>query len=171
MTDTDQGWWGWMPQPLQNIIVPLGCACNLHFQIFSSKIYDRYQRIIPDIFKSFCTESTFPYINASVGLKWLILTERLVQHIHSMDGASSGFGGNMGWWDLLPGARNIQHIINDQEGTESGFGYEECGNIKHYNKEAYDENSNCKDPERLANFIAVNIFLPINYEEIGCQFE
>jgi hypothetical protein len=172
VTDTDQGFWGWIEQPLKDTIVPIGHACNLHFQIFNHDIQKRFGRIIPDIFRSFCTESTFPFLNAAIGKEWLIATERLIKHVHSMDGASSGFGGNMGWRDLMPGSRDIIEMINDPEGTACGFGYEECGGIKMHNPDAYEGNF-CKDPERLARFIQDNIYLPkfvLDYDSIKCEW-
>lgn len=171
-TDTDQGFWAWIPQPLRNTIVPIGNSCNLHFQIFHKNIFTRFGRVIPDIFKTFCTESTFPFINAAINREWIILTERTVTHSHGMDGASSGFGGNPGWWDLLPGARPAIEMINDPEGTECGFGYEECGRVKMHNPDAYEGNF-CKDPERLAIFLQNNIFLSkdvLNYGGIKCEW-
>jgi len=172
-TSTDTGfglWFGY--EPTSNFIVPVGKAINLHTQIFHKDIQNTYGRIIPDIFRSFCTESVFSFINASINKDWFMLMDKSVSHWHGMDGGSSGFNEHCGWRDIFP-PYDIHKIISDPEGTACGFGYEECQGIKHHNRDAYDENYRCKDPERLAKFIKENIFLSkdvLDYDNIKCEY-
>lgn len=172
-TSTDTGFDGWFGHfPQQNFLIPVGRACNLHFQIFHKDIQNRFGKIIPDIFRSFCTESVFSFVNSSINREWLVIVERTIQHWHGMDGASSGFGQKCGWQDTFE-PYDIHKIISDPEGTECGFGYEECQNIKHHNRNAYDENYKCKDPERLAKFLEQNVYLSkdvLDYDTIKCEY-
>lgn len=175
-TNTDTAFptvYGWSYPP-HVFITPVGKSHNLHFQFFHPAIYDNYdQKMIPDIFASFCTESTFSFMTAAIHKRWAISNIGIVNHYHGMDGASSGFG-HGGWTHLIPGSRTIHEIIRDPEGTACGFGYEECNGIKMHNKSAYDETGQIPlYPGRLRNFIRKNIFLPesvLNYNNIKCEF-
>ena len=172
-TSTDNGFHLWFGHDHHsNFVVPIGKAINLHVQIFHKDIQKRFGKIIPDIFRSFCTESIFSYVNASIDKKWLMIMDKIAQHWHGMDGGSSGFNESCGWRDIFS-PYNIDKIISDPEGTECGFGYEECQNIKPHNRNAYDENYKCKDPERLAKFLEQNVYLSkdvLDYNTIKCEY-
>ena len=47
-------------------VIPVGKATNLHFQAFSKELVDYYNKPMPDIFASFCTESTFSFMCAAL---------------------------------------------------------------------------------------------------------
>lgn len=171
-TDTDTGFNEWLGStPTENFIMPIGRTCNLHFQIFNNKIFQRYGRIIPDIFASYCTESVFSFLNASVDMEWIVLMDKIVRHAHGIDLGSSGFREGLNWRHMLYGY-NIETVINDPEAVECGFGYEEIQHIKDHNPHVYVGNK-CKDPERLAKFMERSVFLPkslMNYDDIKCEY-
>jgi len=147
----------------QDFLIPFGHACNLHCQFFTNDIFKAFgNRIIPDVFAAYCTESTFPFLNASVGKRWGILKDVIAPHNKAVDGPSSSqphfsSSHNNTWNNLLYG-RDARDFINDPEAIECGLGYEECGNIMNHNPEAYDENDNALHPERLKSAILKYFF-------------
>ena len=162
-----------------NFIIPVGKTTNLHVQIFDNKIFKEFEkRILPDIFASHCTESTFSFINAALCKKFIIAKHHILSHNTSMDGASSGFRpeyiNKPPWKHLLDYAhKTIEEIILDPEAHASGFGYEECQNILMHNPDCYEENGFAKNPERLKKFIINNIYLKkcnFDYENINHIF-
>ena len=131
----------------EDFLMPVGIANNLHIQIFSNDIYESFnKKLIPDVFAAYCTESTFPFLNAAVGKRWIMVKDVFCSHAHSIDGASSSQShiskvhGNS--WNNLLFNRNALDFINDPEAIESGLGYEECSGIMMHNPLAYDENGN-----------------------------
>ena len=64
-TDTDTGFWifglhGYFYD--HDYVVPVGKACNLHVTCFGDKLLKQYNKILPDIFLAYCTESVFSFI-------------------------------------------------------------------------------------------------------------
>lgn len=157
-----------------NLIIPIGKALNLHVQIFSHELFKRFGgRIIPDIFASYCTESTFSFICAAIKKQWVVSKDVIVEHRHSMDFGSSGFNpANIGypaWQHLFRSPKTIFQIITDREGIDSGFGYEECQGILMHDPSQFDENQFCIN-DRLEGFIKKNLYLPkeaMDYEAIN----
>ncbi len=155
--------------------IPIGKTVNNHLQIFDHSIYENYdERILPDIFASHCTESTFSFINAAINKKFILSQKAKVDHVVSLDVASMGFrpewAGVPGWQHLLPFAhKTIHDIINNPEAKACGFGYEECQSILMHDPSLFDENGFSKNPDRLRKFILENIYLPkthFNYNNI-----
>ena len=147
----------------EDFIIPLGHACNLHCQFFTNDIFKAFgNKIIPDVFAAYCTESTFPFLNASVGKKWGILKDVMAPHNKAVDGPSSSQShisqshGNP-WNNLLYG-RDAREFIDDPEAIRCGLGYEECGNVMNHNPEAYDKNDNALFPEELKSAILKYFF-------------
>jgi len=148
-----------------NFVVPVGKAFNAHTIMYSNKLFTAFEgRLIPDIFAAFCTESVFSFLNVATEQKWVILKDRIHQHLkgaHGADGASAGFDhiGKYGepWNNLLTG-RDMREILNDPEAYACGFGYEECNSIFMHNENAYTDGL-CNDPERLRKFLNENIFI------------
>ena len=151
-------------------LVPVGKGINLHVSLFDNKIYKEYGKIIPDVFAAFCTESTFSFVTASVGLQWIIMADRLVRHLHSMDGAVASNAHyinapdkngqiipNNSWNNLLYN-RSALEFIHDPEAIECGLGYEECQNIMIHNSDAYIDGLPLY-PEQLKNCIRKYFFL------------
>ena len=57
----------------EHFLIPVGRACNLHTQIFSNSIFKAFDnKIIPDIFVAYCTESIFSFLAAAVSARWVI---------------------------------------------------------------------------------------------------
>lgn len=180
-TTTDSGvnsWFGVTDDVLFSrgpFTVPIGKAFNLHVQIFSHDLVEAYGNIIPDIFASYCTESTFSFLCAAIKKNWVVAHNIMVDHIWSMDGASSGFNPHgvvaqymEPWKHLFRSKRSMEEIIADPKGIRSGFGYEEVCGVMLHDKEQFDDNFFCKNDE-LKEFIADNLFLTpdlLDYKEI-----
>ncbi len=180
-TDGDNGfdmWLGFNRIIGNDYIVPIGRACNLHCQLFSNDIYETYNnKIIPDVFSAFCTESVFSFLNAAIKRKWIIMKDIVIHHHQSLDGASTYFihssdkFGNT-WNNLLFG-RNALDFINDPEAISSGLGYEEVQNVMLYKKDMYDENGYSTDRDRLKRVILKYLYLnnsELDYENLRLVF-
>jgi len=63
----------------EDFIIPVNRCTNLHFQCFHNKIYKEFNnKIIPDIFYCWCTESCFAIITAAIDMKWVLLKDIFV---------------------------------------------------------------------------------------------
>ena len=160
----------------ENFEIPIGRACNLHTQLFSNEIYKAYDdKIIPDIFIAYCTESVFSFVAAGVSQKWIILKDLVLEHLKSVDGATAGFhhiGPRGDSTNNLFAGLDIHKIVADPEAWDSGFGYEEMQGVFPHNSEMY-ENGFAKEPERLKEFIRKNMFLKQNefdYDKLKYKF-
>jgi len=147
----------------ENFIIPVGRACNLHTQIFSNEVFKAFDnKIIPDIFVAYCTESIFSFLAAAVKQRWVIMKDMVLEHLKSIDGATCGFdhtgpkGDNK---NNLFANLDIYEICKDPEAWESGFGYEEMQGVMHHDPEKYNEKGEVKDPNRLKEFIRTRMFL------------
>lgn len=145
----------------ENYIVPIGKTCNLHGMIFDKKILKSYNnRILPDIFRTFCTESVFSFLVPALDMKFIIHNKSLtLKDLGDSDGSSGGFIGNRGWNDLFMSKLTLQERLLTQEACDVGFGYEECQKILLHNQSMYDENGNHCDPKKLLEFNLKSIFL------------
>ena len=160
----------------ENFEIPIGRACNLHTQLFSNEIFKSYDnKIIPDIFVAYCTESIFSFVAAGAAEKWIIMKDLVLEHLKSVDGATAGFdhtGPRGDSTNNLFGGLDIKEIVAQPEAWESGFGYEEMQGVFPHNPEKY-ENGFAKDPERLKEFIRKNMFLSkdlFDYESLNYKF-
>ena len=173
----------------KDFVVPLGATANLHCKIFSNKIFNAYGRILPDIFVSYCTESSFSFLSAAVGQKFIIANDVKYSHgtkegMHQgLDGQTQAFG--PAWDRVYPGAKSIKEIMEDPEAAMCGMGHEEwvprfihkmdVPNDKTYlihDKAQFDENNFSID-DRLKNFIKKNLFLQpevLDYNKINYKF-
>lgn len=182
--DNDMGWC-WFNLPVNTVInkdflVPVGRALNLHCQLFHIDIWNRYGKIIPDIFRSYCTESVFSFINASIKKQWAVSGKVKLHHAmdfpngdinngDGLDGHSSGFKAPHGTWDDVFPPHSMSEIISNKEANLCGLGFEELRHIMPHNKDCYNEDQSCKDPERLARYIATNLYRQekdFNYKNI-----
>lgn len=112
----------------KDFVVPVGATSNLHAKIFSSKIYKEFGTILPDIFVSYCTETIFSFIAASIKQKFIITNDVIMNHrtgqISSPEGNCQAYGGN--WDTLFPNVRrSIRQIVDDPMAKQVGLGYEE----------------------------------------------
>lgn len=177
---TDTGYEMWFGKPEvgfaftgEDFIVPIGKACPLHFQFFDHKLLEYYGRLIPDIFKTFCTESTFSFLNAALGLKWVFVKDMVISHNKASDGPCSFAGhqyyGEKETWNNLLGGLDIKNLIMTPEGKQLGMGYEEAQNVFPHDPACYDENGFAKNP-KLKEFIKKNLFVSpevVDYETIN----
>lgn len=158
-----------------DFVFPVGKAINLHAQIFEKSIFEKFGLIIPDVFAAYCTESTFPFLNASVNKRWCIVKDILCHHNKAVDGPSSS---QPHWspvhrnpWNNLLYGRNAMDFIFDREAIDAGLGYEECGGIMVHKEECY-ENGLCKDPDRLAMYVNKYFFsnkMELDYDRISIK--
>jgi hypothetical protein len=155
--------------------VPIGKTLNLHCMLFDRKIFDSYnKKILPDIFRTYCTESVFSFITASLGLKFIIHNKSVfLSHLVSQDGASSGFNGYRGWEDMFNPSISAQERLMNEEAKSVGFGYEEYINVFVHDENKYNEKNEHKNPEELYTFNKKAIFLSeneFNYDKININF-
>jgi hypothetical protein len=180
-TDGDNGfdmWLGFNNVIGNDYIVPIGKACNLHCQLFTNELYETYNnKIIPDVFAAFCTESSFSFLNAAMHKKWVIAKDIIVYHKQSLDNASMYFQHKSerfdNFWNNLLFNRNANDFINDQEAIDAGLGYEEVNNIMLHKNDMYDENGYSLVPDRLKRVILKYLYLnnsELDYENIRSVF-
>jgi hypothetical protein len=141
--------------------IPVGKTLNLHCMIFDRKIFESYnERIIPDIFRTYCTESVFSFITASLNLKFMIHNKNVfVTHLAGQDGSSVGFGGGRTWTDLFNSKTSVHERLMSEEAKSVGFGYEEYINVFIHDHSKYNEDNTHKNPKELFEFNKKSLFL------------
>jgi hypothetical protein len=171
----------------EDLVVPLGKLCNMHAFLYSHDFYENFnEKIIPDVFKAYCTESTFSFLNVALKKKWVIMKDLYIKHYHQTmisDFASccAYFKPGIGHiseqhnnpWNNLMCDRNALDFINDPEAIDAGLGYEELNDIMIHKESAYDEDDNALFPEKLKQVILKYFFLSeeeFNYNEIKSRF-
>tara|TARA_R100001594_G_C3981878_1_gene250300 strand:+ start:56 stop:631 length:576 start_codon:yes stop_codon:yes gene_type:complete len=185
LTDDDSGAEWWFGDSLQEnekeFRVPVGKALNLHVQLFSEDLRVAYGNILPDIFASYCMESTFTFLCAALKGSWIVRTDHIVHHVHSLDGASSGFNPNGIIAHVIPphhhlvpeAPRRMVDILADPLSDESGFGYEEVQEIKMHDPKKYTEEGYANN-DLLRSFIKDNLYLQnerFNYDTMKGEYE
>jgi hypothetical protein len=156
-----------------DLLIPVGKTVNLHLQLFDSSIFRAYDnRIIPDIFASFCTESVFSFLCAAVRRRFVVSSRVVVDHRLDVDWRSAGFEPGAQplpfWQHLLPQSpRPMTDIIADPEARACGFGYEECQAVLLHDPTCYAANGDCLDPDRLLRFLKANLYLPPDRFDYG----
>lgn len=178
-SSNDTGYQGWFGKTEtytftgEDFIVPVGLCCNLHMQYFDDRLLRHYGGLMPDIFRAFCTESTFSFLNAALKLKWVIIKDLAIWHNKSADGPVSGFatqhyGPALEPWNNLIGGLDAKRIIMTPEAKALGMGYEEMGNVFPHDPTLYDENG-FAIKDGLKDFIRDNLFVKkdiIDYDTI-----
>lgn len=167
-TDTDTGYGQWGIKIEGDFVIPLGKAVNLHCQLFSHDIYEKYHgKILPDIFAHHTSESTFTFLNSAIGRKWGISGNVILHHEISMDGPSSGFlKGTL----LFNAPTSIERIC--EMGRPHGFGYEECRRICVHDPSKFTEDGYALS-NTLFHFLDENLYLKkdhFNYDNIISKF-
>ena len=159
----------------EDFVVPIGSTANLHCAVFSNKIVKEYGRPLPDIFVSYCSESSFSFLTAAVKQRFIIANDVSCNHgvnqskHHQLDGQTQVFG--PGWDIVYPGSKSIKEIVENPEAAACGFGHEEwVPRFIHkmdvpddktfliHNPDQFDENGFSID-DRLRDFIKTNLFL------------
>ena len=177
-TDTDTGfhWFGLHGYFYDHdFVVPVGKACNAHVILYGKKMFEYYNKLIPDIFLAYCTESVYSFLVAALNSRWLIIKDLILTHAKSVDGASAGYdhiGVKKAPWNNLYGGMDMLSIINDPKAKEVGLGYEECNNIMMHDPNLYTAKGHAKHPE-LKDYIKAKLFLQdnqLNYDHIQYTF-
>ena len=198
--DRDNGYYWWFDfDESQNIwdvfgretdfTIPVGLTCNLHCAIFSNKIVKEYGRPLPDVFVSYCSESSFSFLVSAIKQKFIIANDVLCNHgvnkgqHHQLDGQTQVFGA--GWDKVYPGCKSIKEIVSSKEAIECGFGHEEW--VPRFSNKMnipsdkvylmHDPNQFTSEgysiDNRLRDFIKENLFLSreiLDYDNIRCTY-
>ena len=162
------------------LTLPMGFGLNGHVHTWDNTIYQAYdKRILPDVFSYHCQESIYTYMAAGIGRRYVVINGFQMNHFISLDGESSGTY-LMGldprkphWNYTFRNIRDMTKVISDPEAKLCGFGYEEVEAILPHNPECYDNQGNCKDPNRLKEFIRKNVFLSaieFDYKTVQHEF-
>jgi hypothetical protein len=197
LVNNDHGLDGWYPEvwnDLDNLLetdhfcINIGKTANMHVALFDKEIYTKYNsQIIPDIFATHCTETTYSYLAASLGKKFVVHNKDIMlSHIGFADGHSVGFIGEiksddkLSWKHLFRSSISAEERLLSEEAKLSGFGYGEWKEvlmpgeyILHRDKTMYDEEENHKDPEKLLLFLKKSLYLSqeeFNYNNITYTF-
>jgi hypothetical protein len=163
----------------KDYIVPPGASANLHANIFSNELWKSYnKRILADVFKAYCLESTFIWMAKSLRKDWVIVSDLQVRHVKALDVPCAGFNthseetGN--YWDNLFCNRSALDWMHDPEAKKAGLGYHNHPNapIKsrmQYDLDAFDEDNKAKYPDKLAGIMRKHFFLTkeeLDYDQI-----
>jgi hypothetical protein len=161
--------WEELNELLENdhFCINVGKTANMHVLLFDQEIYTTFNnQIIPDIFATHCTETTYSYLAAALGKKFVMHNKDIMLgHIGFADGHSIGFieeikyDDSVSWKHLFSSKLTAEERLLNQEAKECGFGYTEGRGILPHNKEMYDVNENHIDPPRLLNFLKTGIYL------------
>ena len=165
----------------ENFEIPVGKAVNMHSVLIDGQFYDTFdERVMPDVFAAYCTDSTWGFLAAALKKKWVILKDVMVYHKHGMDGGTSFLDLKDHWspkngttWNNLLCDRDALDFINNEEALVAGLGYEECNDVMMHREGAYDENGYAKNPEELIKQISKWFFLTkeeFDYDKIKCEF-
>ena len=162
----------------KDFVIPVGKACNLHSQIFSNEAFKTYNnKLMPDVFKAYCTESTFSFLCAALKKKWVILKDDMLHHKKGVDGASVSVPHwspkhNNPWNNLLYN-RDALDFIKDEEAISAGLGYEECNKIMVHRTDKYDKQGFSTVSDDLVAMINKYFFLSeqeLNYDNIQHRY-
>lgn len=152
-----------------DFIVPVGKCVNLHAQIFSHELYEAYgNKLMPDIFAAYCTESVFSFMNAAIKRKWLITKDIILHHEQLAYNAASGFGNGFNGLDrmYLDPRPVIEHIT---PGIPFGMGYDESRRLVMHDVTQYDMDGFCTN-DNLKKYIKEHLFLSkdfLDYEKLA----
>ena len=162
-------------------LVPPGRACAAHVNFYSDYLFRFYGRCCPDIFKGYCTESIFSFINAAIKKHWAISKDFLIKHNAGMDGGSCGQDAEenrilkpeTGGYDHPFYGETLLPIFQNDYARSIGLGYEECQNIVNHDPSQFDENYFCIN-EELKEYIKENLYLQkhqFDYDDINFDYE
>jgi len=187
LVDNDHGldgWyadvWGDLDKMLEtdHFCINIGRTANMHVILFDKSIYQIFNnKVIPDIFASHCTETTYSYLTAALGKKYVVHNKDIMLgHIGFADGHSVGFineiqyNDSIAWKHLFKSSIPAEERLLSAEAKASGFGYEAHRGLLPHDESMYDENENHIEPEKLLGFLKKAIYLSddeFNYKTIN----
>lgn len=171
--------------------VPVGKACASHLLLFGNEILQYYEKLLPDLFAAYCTESIFSFVCAAIKRQWLISKDCYISHVASMDSPSAGFRPEKrtepphdypipqfaqyhkenGLDEGQTAANSLLHIFKNEYARSIGLGYEECENIAMHDPSQFDKNGHCIN-EELAAYIKKHAYVGkhiLDYSTIESQ--
>jgi hypothetical protein len=190
LVDNDHGLDGWYADcwneldkllETDHFSINIGRTANMHVILFDKEIYKQFNhQIIPDIFATHCTETTYSFLAAALGKKYIVHNKDIMlKHIGFADGHSVGFIGeiayndNLAWKHLFKSKITAEERLLNDEAKASGFGYEEHRGLLMHDESMYDDNENHIEPQKLLGFLKKAIYLSedeFNYNNIKYQF-
>lgn len=174
--DDGSSWWGIQYKAGEDYVYKLPQITNMHCQIFSGEWKRAYRRILPDIFASNCMESVFPFMAAALKSNIIMTNKIMVQHIHSMDGASIGSRqpdpDKISCSSVFQTPGLMYKTKRDMDvrfriGYDYGFGFESCSPYWPFDSTKFDEKGHALD-ERLLPFLQQEMYL--TKEEFNYDF-
>ena len=187
LVDNDHGLDGWYADVWSDLdkmletdhfCINIGRTANMHVILFDKSIYQTFNnKVIPDIFASHCTETTYSYLTAALGKKYVVHNKDIMLgHIGFADGHSVGFineiqyNDSIAWKHLFKSSIPAEDRLLSAEAKASGFGYEAHRGLLLHDESMYDENENHIEPEKLLGFLKKAIYLSddeFNYKTIN----
>jgi hypothetical protein len=197
LVDNDHGLDGWYHSiwsdldkllDTDHFVINIGKTANMHVSLFDKEFYLQFNnKIIPDIFATHCTETTYSYLAASLNKKFIVHSKDIIlSHIGFADGHSIGFideikhDDKLSWKHLFKSSIPAEERLLNQEAKESGFGYGEWKEmilpgekVLYRDETMYDEEENHKEPQKLLSFLKKALYLSndeFNYNNINYTF-
>ena len=152
------------------MIVALTESINMHFSVWTNFFMKKYDFKYVDIINAYATESIYTFLNAAIGTKWVHCRKVRLQHQRCHK--QKGYLG----YDTFRNFRDLESIFGP--GVPLGLGFEcwmdmipeERKKAKPWdplrfchmpNRKAYSkETGECKQPEKLYQYIKENLFVP-----------
>lgn len=176
LVDNDHGLDGWYADvwseldkmlETDHFCINIGRTANMHVILFDKIIYQTFNnKIIPDIFASHCTETTYSYLAASLGKKYVVHNKDvMLGHIGFADGHSVGFideiqyNDSLAWKHLFKSKIPAEERLLSDEAKASGFGYEAHRGLLAHDELMYDNDENHIEPQKLLDFLKKAIYL------------
>ena len=176
LVDNDHGLDGWYADVWSDLdkmletdhfCINIGRTANMHVILFDKVIYNTFNnKIVPDIFATHCTETTYSYLTAALNKKYVVHNKTvMLGHIGFADGHSVGFineiqyNDNLAWKHLFRSKISAEERLLNDEAKASGFGYEAHRGLLAHDESMYDENENHIEPEKLLGFLKKAIYL------------
>lgn len=176
LVDNDHGLDGWYADvwseldkmlETDHFCINIGRTANMHVILFDKVIYNTFNnKIVPDIFATHCTETTYSYLTAALGKKYVVHNKNvMLGHIGFADGHSVGFideiryNDSIAWKHLFKSKTSAEERLLNDEAKASGFGYEAHRGLLAHDESMYDENENHIEPEKLLGFLKKAIYL------------
>lgn len=176
LVDNDHGLDGWYADVWSDLdkmletdhfCINIGRTANMHVILFDKVIYNTFNnKIVPDIFATHCTETTYSYLTAALSKKYVVHNKTvMLGHIGFADGHSVGFineiqyNDNLAWKHLFRSKISAEERLLNDEAKASGFGYEAHRGLLAHDESMYDENENHIEPEKLLGFLKKAIYL------------